>query len=130
MRIYARGWIEPFRGEIIEGFFVAEGFEFEGLQLIADGEYLGVCPWSQITGVTMRRRTDLPQAIRDRSKGILSKTTDPNVFMGWLSEEKLGLLSDAVFVLVPAAQHTWRDWQHTFVNAGLLPPRDGHGKPN
>lgn len=120
--IYARGWIEPVRGEMIEGLFVAEGFHSEGLQLIADGA-LGICPWSEITDVTMKPRTELSQGIRERhEKDTFSKSADPNVFMGWLPDEKIGRLGVNPFVFVPIGDHTWRDWQQVFANAGLLPP--------
>lgn len=124
--IYARGWIEPVVGEVIEGLFIAEGFDSEGLQLIAD-DGLGICPWSEITDVTMNPRTELPQGIRDRHKEIFSKSTDPNVFMGLLNDEKIGRLGVNPFVLVPVGKHTWRDWWHVFANAGLLPPSEGVG---
>lgn len=117
--IYGRGWIEPVLGEPIEGLFIAEGFDSDGLQLIAEGE-AGFCPWSEITDVTMTPRTELSPGVRERHKDTLSKSTDPNVFVGWLPDEKIGQIGVNPFVLVPIGEHTWRDWWQVFVNAGLL----------
>jgi hypothetical protein len=116
--IYARGWIEPVVGEPIEGLFIAEGFDGEGLQLIV-GRELGICPWSDITNVSMMPRTELGQVIQDLHADVFSKSTDPNVFMGWLPDEQIGQKGFNPFVLSPIGEHTWQDWQQVFTRAGL-----------
>jgi hypothetical protein len=121
--IYGRGWIEPLFGAPVEGvLFVAEGFDFTGLKLITPDGQMRFCPWADITDVTMMQRSELPQGVQDHHQDTLSKSTDPNVFMGWLPDEMSGRMGVNPFVFAPLGRQTWQDWQRVFVRAGLFTP--------
>jgi hypothetical protein len=118
--IYAQGWIEPLRGEPIEGLFVADGYSPPGLELLGLEGAAWLCAWHQITDVRMVPRGELSQKILDAHRDAFAKSTAPNVFLGWLPDQRTGRVGITPFVLVPVGDHTWSDWHQVFVNAGLL----------
>jgi hypothetical protein len=120
--LLARGWIEPAEGPNIVGLFevsdVADGLQFNS------GAELGVCRWSDITGVAMLPKSDVPPQVREaHHEDTFSKSTDPYVFVGGLPDGT-GRLDQSNFLFTPVGDKTWRHWSEAFVRAGLLSPAE------
>ena len=116
--LLARGWIEPAEGPNILGLFqvsdVADGLQFNS------GSELGVCPWSDITGVAMLPKSKMPlRVLEAHHEDTFSKSTDPYVFVGGLPDGT-GRLDQNNFLFTPVGDKTWRQWSDVFARAGLL----------